>query len=342
MTVKKIGWACKFTTDQVFVNKKTAGAWFESHNIRGTTIAALSRLSGAESVSKIVGILEHNVQALKTQFSALGEMNPSLRMIRMGSDVWPCYTHESVRPIYNDPAVKRVIQDFGALGDLAKKHGIRLSTHPGQYTMCVSNGEHVINRAIEDLEYHAEVFRVMGFDGSDSEQAINIHGGAKRPQFEMEFRHNFARLASDTQRWISVENDEFSYGLDDLLPLADLVKICVDINHYWIHENQYLSPSDPRLDVVVRSWRGARPKMHVAWPQETVLEGHDPQIAPDMPSLLAQGSKKSQLRAHSTLPWNLAVSRQALQFWPRFDLMTESKAKNITAAALLALSQENL
>jgi UV DNA damage repair endonuclease len=208
--------------------------------------------------------------------------------------------------------------------------------------MLVSNGEKVIQRAIEDLEYHAEVLRVMGFDSSDNEQAINIHGGAKRPHFESEFRQNFARLASDTQRWLSVENDEFSYGLDDLLPLADTVKICVDINHYWIHQGEYLDHVDPRLDHVVSSWRGARPKMHVAWPHETVLQGHDPLVAPHMNSLLAQGLKKSKMRAHSQLPWNQAVSLMALKFWPRFDLMTESKAKNITAAALLALSQENL
>ena len=40
-------------------------------------------------------------------------------------------------------------------GQLAKEHSVRLSVHPGQYTVLASNKPDVVEKSIEDLEYHA-------------------------------------------------------------------------------------------------------------------------------------------------------------------------------------------
>jgi len=55
---------------------------------------------------------------------------------------------------------------------------------------------------------------------------------------------------------------------------------------------------------------------------------------PDMAALLAQGRKKAYLRAHSDYYWNTAVNQWALSFLPEFDIMCESKAKNLASQRL--------
>jgi hypothetical protein len=53
-----------------------------------------------------------------------------------------------------------------------------------------------------------------------------------------------------------------------------------------------------------------------------------------MSLLLSQGYKKSKLRAHSDFYWNTAVNDWALSFRDNFDIMCESKAKNLASFAL--------
>jgi hypothetical protein len=49
---------------------------------------------------------------------------------------------------------------------------------------------------------------------------------------------------------------------------------------------------------------------------------------------MESGHKKGKLRAHSNFYWNTAVNEWALSFWDQFDIMCESKAKNLASFAL--------
>jgi hypothetical protein len=68
--------------------------------------------------------------------------------------------------------------------------------------------------------------------------------------------------------------------------------------------------------------------------------GHDTNTLPDMKVLLESGHKKSKLRAHSDFYWNTAVNDWALTFLESFDMMCESKAKNLASFALHARAKE--
>jgi hypothetical protein len=54
--------------------------------------------------------------------------------------------------------------------------------------------------------------------------------------------------------------------------------------------------------------------------------------------LLESGHKKAKLRAHSDYMWNRAVNEYVLEFWPRADIMVESKAKNLASIQLFRLA----
>lgn len=332
---KKIGFCCKFVPTQSFKSPKEEKSWIDSYNIKGTTVTALEKLSHKDRVDRILGLINTNIQNLKNQFDLMGTWEPSLRMLRIGSDVLPVKTHPSIAAVYQEPSVIKAMQALEKAGDIARKHDIRLSMHPGQFTLlCSKSGDDVIQRSIQDLEYHADVFRLLGYDSTDLQQEINIHGGARRDDFTEQFLNNFKNLSTDLQNWLSVENDEFSYSLDDLLPISDKVKICLDIHHYWIHHGVYINSADTRLEQVIASWRGARPEMHVSWTHEDVLGDHSCTVLPDMALLESAGFNKSKLRAHSSGAWNSAIASYALEFWDRFDLCVEAKNKNIAAKQL--------
>jgi UV DNA damage endonuclease len=328
---KRIGYCCKLLPTQTFDNKKSAAAWAESHNGKSTTVAYLDKQSYSDAVEKVRHIIAHNQQALIQQFKVIGTWPKHLHMVRIGSEQMPVRTFERYKKIYDEPVIIAQQAEWQKVGDAARKWDLRLSSHPGPFTILTSDSADVVNRAIEDLEYHAELFRMMGYDASDQRQEINIHGGPQRSDMVDRFRHAFRRLASDTQQWLSVENDEFSHCVDDLLPLADTIKICMDINHYWIHQGRHMQPDDERIARIVDSWRGARPEMHIAWPAEAYLPSHAPDHLPDMALLEAAGHKKTKLRAHSDYAWIQSVTDHALTFWDSFDLCVEAKAKNLAS-----------
>jgi UV DNA damage repair endonuclease len=55
--------------------------------------------------------------------------------------------------------------------------------------------------------------------------------------------------------------------------------------------------------------------------------------------LLEQGHKKQKLRAHSDYYWNNACNDWALTFNDQFDIMCESKAKNLASFKLFEESK---
>ena len=59
-----------------------------------------------------------------------------------------------------------------------------------------------------------------------------------------------------------------------------------------------------------------------------------------MTHLLAAGYKKAKLRAHSDFYWNSASNLWALGFCKDFDIMAESKAKNLASNKLYNYAQQ--
>lgn len=190
----------------------------------------------------------------------------------------------------------------------------------------------VVERSIDEFEYHATIARWMGYGQVWQDFKINVHiAGQAGPAG---VRAAYGRLSPEARNSITIENDENTWGLDHCLELANSCPIVIDIHHNWVREGQYLDPRDLRVDRVVQSWRGVRPVLHYSVSREDVLDIRTTDTKPNMCQLLAQGIKKQQLRAHSDFYWNRAVNRWALSFWPQFDIMCESKSKNLATAQL--------
>jgi UV DNA damage repair endonuclease len=142
-------------------------------------------------------------------------------------------------------------------------------------------------------------------------------------------------LSEQARNLITVENDEVSYGLDDLLPLADMLPIVLDLHHHWIHSRgEYILPDDPRIETIKASWRGVRPLSHISVSREEFLPDPDIQVRPDFAALAAGGVKAKDLRAHSDLMWNEALNDLVADHLAWTDFEVEAKMKNIASEGL--------
>jgi UV DNA damage repair endonuclease len=262
----------------------------------------------------------------------VGSLAPHLRMVRLGSEMLQGYTEKDWQAWWQ----RQEVQDhceriFAPIGETARRLGVRLSFHPGQFCVLASENPGIVERSIEEFEYHADMVRWMGYGRTFQDFKINVHiSGKLGPEG---IRAAYSKLSTEARNCITIENEENSHGLDACLTISDLVPIVLDVHHHWCKTGEYISPMDPRVDRVVQSWRGVRPVMHYSVSREDVLVGHDSDVMPDYTTLLAQGFKKQKLRAHSDFYWNTAVSDWAAGFLRTHDIMCESKGKNLSSFA---------
>ena len=330
---KKIGFACKWIdhAGQVDGIKPTDDA--KKYNTGSTTVAWLNRQSKDVAEQKLWDIMEQNLASTKLLVERVGQLEENLRMVRLSSDLLPVYTQSDWSYFWRRPDVQeRCSRGFADIGNTARSNGVRLSFHPGQFTVLASESLEIVNRSIEEFEYHADMARWMGYGQTFQDFKINVHiSGRAGPEG---IRTAYKRLTPEARNCITIENEENSWGLDDCLSISDVVPIVLDIHHHWIREGEYLSPGDSRVSRVLDSWRGVRPTCHYSVSREDYLVDHDPTVMPDHAKLLESGHKKQKLRAHSDFYWNKSVNKWALSFLDQFDIMCESKGKNLASFAL--------
>jgi UV DNA damage repair endonuclease len=329
---KRIGFACKWINDPSECGGMKVNAVDRDLNGRSTTMRWL-REHPAEAEQRQWDIMNHNAAAALNMVERVGSLEPSRRMVRLGSEMLQGYTEKDWQAWWQ----RREIQDhleriFAPVGEAARRLGVRLSFHPGQFCVLASENPGIVERSIEEFEYHADMARWMGYGKTFQDFKINVHISGKRgPEG---FRETYRRLSPEARNCITIENEENSWGLDDCLTISDLVPIVLDVHHHWIKTGDYIQPTDHRVDRVVQSWRGVRPVMHYSVSREDYLVGHDTGVMPDYRALLESGHKKQKLRAHSDFYWNTPVNEWALSFLNTHDIMCESKGKNLSSSAL--------
>jgi len=269
----------------------------------------------------------------------VGNLDESLRMVRISSDILPVYTESSWSYYWQQADVKRRCEQlFAEVGLVAKDRGVRLSFHPGQFTVLASDNDDIVARSIAEFEYHADMIRMMGYGQKFQDFKCNVHIAGRRGY--QGILDVYPKLSVEARNTITIENEEMKHGLDDCLNLVDTIPIVLDIHHHWVREGHYIDSTDARIARILDSWRGLRPTLHYSVSREDILTAHSPSTAPDHSLLLEQGYKKSKMRAHSDFYWNTAVNDWALTFLDKFDIMCESKGKNLASFSLYERAQQ--
>ena len=326
----RVGFCCKYLHPDQTQPKKVLMEIQQQRTEKCTTVAWLKRQTREVAEQRLYDIMTHNMQSAANLVEYVGRLEPGLRMVRLGSNQLPMYTQPDFSYFWQQPEIKLELEKgYAQVGKLARQWDVRLSFHPGQFCVLASDSEDIVNRSIEEFEYHVDMVRWMGFGRKFQDFKCNVHiSGRQGPEG---IKRVLSRLSPEARNCITIENDEMSHGLDASLELSKDVALVLDIHHHWVRTGEYIEATDDRVLRVIDSWRGIRPALHYSVSREDILVDHDPNVRPDMETLLAQGYKKQKLRAHSDFYWNHAVNQWAATFARDFDIQCESKMKNLAS-----------
>ena len=324
--INRVGFACKIQESESKADPKL--------NIKGTTITWLNSQSRDKAVARLWELMRANVTALSEQVKWVGRLPPTQRMFRISSDILTAYTHDDWMWFYFEPDVVQFLEsNLSKIGEHARQLDVRLSFHPGQFCVLASESEYVVERSILEFEYHCDIIRYMGYGRSFQDFKCNVHIGGKQGPRGIQMA--LQRLSPEARNVLTIENAEFTWGLDSSLELMFDCALVLDIHHHWIHTGEYITPESDEFKAVTESWRGVRPVIHYSVSREDVLIDHDESTKPDLAALKSSGFTSAKLRAHSEYYWNSACNTWALGFNPHADIMCESKQKNLASKALV-------
>jgi UV damage endonuclease UvdE len=327
---KRLGFACKWINNPVEVNRIAPD---RDLNTGSTTIAWLKRQIPAIAEQKLWDLMVKNIESVRKLVERVGKLDDELRMVRLSSDILPVYTERNFSWFWRQNHVlKYAEKHFAEVGRIARDHGVRLSFHPGQFTVLASDNPDIVDSSIEEFEYHVDMARWMGYGKIFQDFKINVHIAGRRGPAGI--RSALARMTPEARNCLTIENDEMTWGVEHSLELIKDCALVLDIHHHWINSGEYIESTDDRVKGIIDSWRGIRPVIHYSVSREDCLIDHPRNQSPVLQTLLEQGYKKAKLRAHSDFYWNSAVNAWALTFRSIADIMCESKAKNLASFQL--------
>jgi UV DNA damage repair endonuclease len=325
---KRVGFCCKWIDNESQIDGFRPDDTAKALNTRVTTVAWLNRQDMDVAEERLWDLMVHNIQSIYLLVDRVGDLDSRRRMVRLGSDILPVYTQADWSYFWKRPDVRAYAEKHLArVGELARHKDVRLSFHPGQFVVLASDNPDIVERSIEEFEYHADLIRWMGYGKTFQDFKCNVHIAGKLGPAGIIAA--LERLSPEARNTITIENDEMRWGIEESLQLVDHCALVLDIHHHWIRTGEYIEPDDARVGMILDSWRGVRPALHYSVSREDYIPDHDPDVRPDMALLLDQGFKKSKLRAHSDFYWNTAVNSWAESFSDKFDIQCESKAKNL-------------
>lgn len=231
----RIGYACVNTTFRESASRTFRVASYSEERARDITASNLTALGR---------ILEWNVEN-------------GISYFRISSGTVPLASH----PVMAFDWRSEFAGELAALGAFARDHDMRLTMHPGQYTLLNSPRGEVVRNSIDELVYHADLLDLMGMDNTHK---IQLHAGGvygDKAAATQRFIDVYRELPEGVRRRLVIENEERHYSLADLLPIHEAtgVPIVFDVFHHQLHNRG--EPVDEALAIVAPLWEGHGPMM---------------------------------------------------------------------------------
>jgi UV DNA damage endonuclease len=248
-----------------------------------------------------------------------------------GTALAPYASHPDLPGFREQP--RECAAELAEVGGLARELDIRLSSHPGQYTVLNSQDERTRRLAVEDLEVQAELMDAMGL-GPEAVAVLHVGGATGGVDAALErFEQGFELLSPAARARLAVENDDRSFGLGDVLRLSERIgrPVVWDALHHRCHDPDAI-PAREALALALATWpSGVVPKVHYASPK-TAVEERRKRVGRRVERSLAL----PELRVHADLIDPIAFEHfiGGTGRGMAFDVMIEAKAKDL---ALLRL-----
>jgi len=230
---------------------------FLSHPIKFRIVYAnnIKNLNKKERLRKISELCLSNSVNLLDVLKILQRLN--IKSFRINSKFFPLYTHPDFSYKLTDLTdYEEIIKTLSKVKKYAKDNQIRLSFHPDQFIIISSPHQKVIENSIAELEYHTLLAGLVGAE------VINIHIGGKyesKSETIKRFSKNFKKLSPQTQKILTVENDDVIYTPADVNELSSIIGIpfVYDIHHHRCNPDNLTE--EKATELCLQSWQKFRP-----------------------------------------------------------------------------------
>jgi UV DNA damage endonuclease len=267
--------------------------------------------------------LRRSIELLGSVFDYLDRID--VRVYRLSSQTIPYGTHPDLRAFDFRRQLDEAAGELEGLAAGVRDLGLRLSTHPGQYTVLNARDPTIVELALAEVEQSAALLDRLG---AGPEGTVVVHVGGEygnRAEALDRWARAWDRLSDRARARLGLENDERSFSTYDVLTLHGRtgVRVVLDVHHHRIHPASASMPIRDALAAAFATWpSGVRPKVHLS-SARTMLEAGT-SSRPSFPPL----------RSHAdlVLPWDLEALVTAAP--APVDVVLEAKAKDL---ALLEL-----
>ena len=142
------------------------------------------------------------------------------------------------------------------IGEKVKKYNMRVSMHPGQYTVLNSKKKEIVNKSIDDLIYHNKVLTAMKLN-SESKMILHIGGVYdNKEESKKRFINNYLKLPNRIKERLVIENDDKSYNIKDLLEISKQIDVPVVYDNLHNKINKYDENDDCYwIKKVSKTWK---------------------------------------------------------------------------------------
>lgn len=254
----------------------------------------------------LMGLIQSNLEALDKTLDY--NIQNGIKLFRISSDIIPFGSH----PVNTVKWWEIFSGKLKEIGRKAITNGIRLSMHPGQYTVLNSPDEAVVERAVEDLRYHARFLDAMGL-GKEHKIVLHIGGiyGDKTDALKRFVQH-YSCLDESIRQRLVIENDDRQYAISDVLSIGESegIPVVFDNLHHQVN------PDNTRSDIewitaCASTWKQSDGPQKLHYPQQD--DGKRP------------GSHSATLDVEGFFQFYKQLPTQDV------DIMVEVKDKNLSA-----------
>jgi UV DNA damage endonuclease len=230
---------------------------------RSATHAYVSRLTPEARLTYLDAIARANVGTLADTIDYCARLG--IRAFRITSQLFPLATHPVSGYGLDGLAARDEIRaGLVATGRRAADAGIRLSVHPDQFIVLNSARPDVIESAIGELEWQAELAELIGAD------VICLHGGSTAGGHDAAIDRlieSIGRLSPRVRARLALENDDRCHSVIGLLPacLAADVPLVLDAHHHRVLPGGLSLPE--ATDWAIATWSDREPYFHLSSPR---------------------------------------------------------------------------
>jgi UV DNA damage endonuclease len=241
----------------------TAISLWEASPSRTVTFTRYEQLGKEERTAKLLEVTAENLKS--TRRMLFYNIAHEIELYRLSSSIVPLATHPEVIWDFVTPFQK----EWQELGDIIRRHQLRVSFHPNQFTLFTSPKNKITDNAVIDMEYHYRMLEAMSVE---KDSALNIHiGGAYGDKVEtiQRFHQNLKKLPEHIKKVMTLENDDKTYNADETLLACEKesIRFVFDYHHHMANLGE-ISLAEI-LSRTVTTWEETNlpPKIHVSSPK---------------------------------------------------------------------------